>query len=47
MPSERIQKTSKQRVQDVSQPVVSRVLSQNICILSVDMVLHVHTLNML
>ena len=29
------------------QPVVSRVLSQNICILSVEMVLHVHTLNML
>ena len=29
------------------EPVVSRVLSQNICILSVDMVLCVHTLNML
>ena len=47
MPSERIQKTSKQRVQDVSQPVKSRLLSKNICILSVDMVLHVYTLNML
>ena len=29
------------------QPVVSRVLSQNICVLSVEMVLHVRTLNML
>ena len=29
------------------QPVMSRVLSQNICILNVEMVLHVHSLNML
>ena len=30
-----------------SQPVVSRTLLQNIFVLSVEMVLHVHTLNML
>ena len=29
------------------QPVVFGVLSQNICVLSVEMVLHVRTLNML
>ena len=48
MPSEHIQKTSKQRVQDVClTSCVLGVLSQNICVLRVEMVLHVRTLNML
>ena len=45
MPSERIQKSKESKMS--LRPVVSRVSSQNICILSAEMVLHVHTLKML